>query len=60
MVLAAFTIPVAVEMRTVFGFFGIDLPLAAVAGFEVLLLVGLLVIYLLGEPESTGDSASPR
>ncbi|MUV57035.1 CbaC protein [Halogeometricum sp. CBA1124] len=62
MVLAAFTVPVAIEMRTVAGFFGYDLPLVAVAGFELLLLGILLVVYLLGEtePADDADSASPR
>lgn len=60
MILAAFTIPVAIEMRTVAGFLGFDLPVLAVVGFEVVMLAILLAVYLLGETEPSEDATSSR
>jgi hypothetical protein len=61
LVLAAFTIPVAVELRTVFGFFGIDLPFIAVVVFEILLLAILTAVYVLGRlsPDDEEGAATP-
>ncbi|MFC7081585.1 CbaC protein [Halorussus caseinilyticus] len=53
LVLVAFSIPVAVELRVLFGFFGVDLPLAAVVVFEAVFLLAIAVVYNLGaEPKS--------
>lgn len=49
LVLAAFSIPVAIELRTLFGFFGVELPLVAVAAFEAVLLGAILVAYARGD-----------
>jgi hypothetical protein len=48
LLLAAFTVPVAVELRTVAGFFGVDLPFVAVVAVELLMLAALVVVYVLG------------
>ena len=53
LILVAFSVPVAIELRTLFGFFGVDLPLAAVAVFEVVLLAVIGAAYL-----STPDSGT--
>lgn len=60
LILAAFSVPVAIEMRTVAGFFGVDLPIYAVVGFEVLVLAALGAVYLLGATEPSEDATSPR
>lgn len=53
LILVAFSVPVAIELRTVFGLFGIDLPLAAVGVFEVILVAAILVTYAItAEPET--------
>ncbi|USZ69427.1 CbaC protein [Halorussus salilacus] len=49
LILVAFSVPVAIELRTLFALFGIDLPLAAAGVFEVVLLVAILSAYVLGE-----------
>ncbi|RLM53220.1 CbaC protein [Halobellus sp. Atlit-31R] len=58
LVLVAFTIPVAVELRTVFGFFGIDLPLIAVVLFEIVLLGTLIAVYVLGRISPDDEGAA--
>ena len=60
LVLAAFTIPLAVEFRTVAGFFGLDLPFVAVILFEALLLAVLTAVYVLGRltPDEEDDRAA--
>jgi hypothetical protein len=58
LVLAAFSVPVAIELRTVFGFFGIDLPLAAVAVFEVIMLGALFVAYTIGEADAKAQNGA--
>ena len=58
MILVAFSIPVAVELRTLFSLFGVDLPLAAVAVFEVVMLVGIFALLRLsrdGDDEEGND-----
>jgi hypothetical protein len=55
LVLAAFTVPVAVEVPTVAGFFGVDLPFAATIVLEVLMLGALVVVYVLGETTPDPD-----
>ncbi|WP_135820991.1 CbaC protein [Halostella litorea] len=45
LVLAAVSLPIVLELRTLFGFFAVELPLAAVAGLELLALVAILVAY---------------
>ncbi|WP_276299872.1 CbaC protein [Halorussus lipolyticus] len=53
LVLVAFSIPVAIELRVLFGFFGIDLPLVAVVAFEAVFLLLIAVAYMVGaEPKS--------
>ena len=54
LVLAAFSVPVAIELRTLFGIFGVDLPLAAVAVFEAVLLAAIAVVY-----GTSADADSP-
>lgn len=54
LVLAAFSVPVAIELRTLFGIFGVDLPLAAVAVFEAVLLAAIAVAY-----GTSADADSP-
>lgn len=49
LILVAFSIPVAIELRTLFGFFGVELPLTAVAVFEAVLLVAIAVTYGLSD-----------
>ena len=57
LVLVAFSVPVAIELRTVAGFFGIELPLLGVALIEFAFLALLFVAYgLYGE----GAQAKPR
>jgi len=48
LVLAAFTVPLAVELRTAAGLFGVELPFVAVVVFEAGLLLVLTTVYLLG------------
>lgn len=45
LVLVAFSVPVAIELRTLFGFFGVDLPLASVVVFEAVLLAAIGAAY---------------
>ncbi|WP_135830282.1 CbaC protein [Halorussus halobius] len=45
LVLVGFSVPVAIELRTLFGILGVELPLVAVAGFEVALLAAIAVAY---------------
>lgn len=53
LVLVAFSIPLAIELRVLVGFFGVELPLAAVAVFEAVFLLVIAVVYMLGaEPKS--------
>jgi len=54
LVLAGFSVPVAIELRTLFGIFGVDLPLAAVAVFEAVLLAAIAVVY-----GTSADADSP-
>jgi len=50
LVLIAISVPVAIELRTVAGFFNVELPLIAVAVIEFLFLALLFVLYgLYGE-----------
>ncbi|MFD1686932.1 CbaC protein [Halobellus litoreus] len=60
LVLVAFTIPVAIELRTVAGFFGVDLPFVAVVVVEVVLLAVLVAIYVMGRltPDEDEDGAA--
>jgi len=60
LVLVAFTIPVAIELRTVVGFFGVDLPFVAVVVVEVVLLAVLVAIYVMGRltPDEDEDGAA--
>lgn len=56
LVLAAFSVPVAVELRVLFGFFGVELPLAAVVAFEAVFLLAIAVAYSVGvEPRSAAE-----
>lgn len=53
LVLVAFSVPVAIELRVVFGFFGVELPLEAVIAFEAIFLLAIAVAYSLSaEPKS--------
>ncbi|WP_135823248.1 CbaC protein [Halorussus ruber] len=53
LVMIAFSIPIAIELRVLFGFFGIDLPLLAVVVFEAVFLVLIAVTYMISaEPKS--------
>jgi hypothetical protein len=45
LILIAVSIPIAIELRTVFGFFGVDVPIVAIAILEVVFLVAVLVAY---------------
>mgnify|MGYP006302347787 FL=1 len=60
LVLVAFTIPVAIELRTVAGFFGVDPPFVAVVVVEVVLLAVLVAIYVMGRltPDEDEDGAA--
>ncbi|WP_049988038.1 hypothetical protein [Halobellus rufus] len=58
LVLVAFTVPVAVELRTVAGFFGVDLPFVAVVIVELLLLAAITAVYVLGRIYPDDDEAS--
>jgi hypothetical protein len=58
LVLVAFSIPVAVELRTVAGFFGVDLPILAVVAFEVVVLALIFGAYILGELQGDEESAA--
>ncbi|MFC7128748.1 CbaC protein [Haloferax chudinovii] len=50
LILIAFSVPIAIELRTVAGFFDVELPLIAVAVVEFLFLALLFVLYgLYGE-----------
>lgn len=54
LVLVAFSIPVAIELRVLLGFFGVELPLAAVAVFEAVLLAAIAFAhYRDGESKPT-------
>lgn len=48
LLLVAFSAPVAVELRTVFGLFGVDLPLAAVVAAEAAFLLAVAAAYWRG------------
>ena len=50
LIIVAFSIPLFVELRTVAGFVGVDLPLSAVAVLAVLFYAGLLLAYYLSKP----------
>jgi hypothetical protein len=50
LIVVAFSIPLFVELRTVAGFVGVDLPLSAVAVLAVLFYAGLLLAYYLSKP----------
>jgi hypothetical protein len=53
LVMVAFSIPIAIELRVLFGFFGIDLPLLAVVVFEAVFLVLIAIAYMISaEPKS--------
>lgn len=58
LVLAAFTIPVAVELRTAAALFGVKLPFVAVVVFEAALLLVLTAVYVLGRvsPDDGGTT----
>jgi hypothetical protein len=59
LILIAFSIPVAIELRTVAGFFGVDLPFVAVIVLEAVFLVALLIVYVMGRlSPDPGDDAS--
>jgi hypothetical protein len=58
LVLVAFSVPVAVELRTVFGFFGVDLPIMAVVLFEVVILALIFGVYALGELRGEDEEAA--
>lgn len=45
LILVAISVPVAIELRTLFSLFGVELPLAAVAVFEAVLLLAIGVAY---------------
>lgn len=47
LVIIAFSVPVAIELRTVAGFFNVDLPLLAIAVIEFLFLGLMYVLYRL-------------
>lgn len=53
LVLVGISVPVAIELRTLFGFFGVELPLTAVAVFEAVLLLAILVAYSVSEKPGT-------
>jgi hypothetical protein len=56
LVLVAFSVPVAVELRVLFGFFGVELPLTAVIAFEAVFLLAIAVAYMLSaEPKSAAN-----
>ncbi|MGQ4555562.1 CbaC protein [Halobellus sp. GM3] len=61
LLLAAFSVPVAVELRTVLGFFGVDLPFVAVVVIELLLLAALFAVYVIGRlsPDDDRGTAAP-
>jgi hypothetical protein len=60
LVLAAFTVPLAVEFRTIVGFFGVELPFVAVVVFEATLLLVLTAVYVLGRlSPDDGGTATP-
>lgn len=50
LVAVAVSIPLFVELRTVAGFVGVDLPLTAVAVLAVVFYAGLLLAYYLSRP----------
>lgn len=57
LIIIAISVPIAIELRTVAGFFNIDLPLIAVAVIEFLFLALMFVLYgLYGEK---GESTTP-
>jgi hypothetical protein len=58
LVLVAFTIPLAVEFRTVAGFFGFDLPFISMILFEAVLLAILTGVYVLGRLTPDEDTAT--
>lgn len=49
LVLVAFSIPIAIEFRVLFGFFGVELPLAVVAVFEAIFLAIIALVYYRSE-----------
>ncbi|WP_411962844.1 CbaC protein [Haloferax sp. YSMS24] len=57
LIIIAISVPIAIELRTVAGFFNIDLPLIAVAIIEFLFLALMFVLY--GLYGDKGDSVSP-
>jgi len=53
LVAVAFSVPVAIELRVLFSFFGVELPLVSVVVFEALFLLLVAVLYTLhAEPKS--------
>ncbi|KAB1196838.1 MULTISPECIES: CbaC protein [Haloferax] len=57
LIIIAISVPIAIELRTVAGFFNIELPLIAVAIIEFLFLGLMFVLYgLYGEKD---NSVSP-
>ncbi|WP_115863428.1 CbaC protein [Halorussus litoreus] len=57
LVLVAFSVPVAIELRTLFGIFGVALPLASVVVFEAVLLAAIAVAYV-ASSDSDADAAA--
>ncbi|WP_416839133.1 CbaC protein [Haloferax sp. DFSO52] len=56
LIIIAISVPIAIELRTIAGFFNIELPLIAVAVIEFLFLALMFVLYgLYGE---NSESAS--
>lgn len=49
LVLVAFTVPLAVELRTLAGFFGVELSTGAVILFEFVLLAIIFGVYTVGQ-----------
>jgi hypothetical protein len=49
LIVVAFSIPLFVELRTVAGFVGVELPWIAVGVLAVLFYAALLLVYYLGQ-----------
>jgi hypothetical protein len=56
LVVVAFSVPLFVELRTVAGFVGVDLPWVAVGVLAVLFYAALLLVYYLGQEPSAATA----
>ena len=58
LILIGFSIPVIVELRTLFGFFGIDLSVTATVAIGLVVIGALVFWATLPDPETSAESGT--